>query len=321
MQSAFWHYVLANGICCSMAVSAGWAQSTQSTAPSAHANPAAALKARTSPVHPTTSRPTGAACAVAGTVSHAVPALAGQFEYVPMPTRGSRRIITGGRDRTTIRQTQIPAQPTVTIQIEKLAPPPEPEPEPKISPRIWVVPAAAHVSPTTGNLLADGFLQYDRGPAYIAYRIGNAIWNVRDKTVRMTADKDRSIRFQVVTELQGQHRRLVLKTDDLTGPRPLPANRCVHISRVWYTRGRHGREPDSWWDSPLTLVPIVRPLLVPSEDNPVSGQTNQAFVVSIYIPKLVLPGMYKTTLHITDLNDLTYGEDIPIEPRRTAVAD
>lgn len=260
-------------------------------------------------VDPSLSSPAGA---VTGTVNQdAVPDLGDEFEYVPMPGGdGVKKRIEGSYTHTTLRRTETPAPPIVTLNIEK-EPPAEPEPREK--PKVWVVPTSANVSPTTGNLLTDGFLQYDRGPERIGHRISNDIWNFKDKKVRISVDENRGIRFQVIAELQGKQRRLVLKADNLIGPRPLPADKCVTVSRVWYTRGQHGREPDSWWDSPHTLVPIYKPLLVPSEDNTVPGQTNQAFVVTIYIPKLVLSGVYRTTLHVTDLDDPTYYDNIQVE--------
>jgi hypothetical protein len=260
-------------------------------------------------VDPSLSSPASAAT---GTVDPSATAnLSDEFEYVPMPGgSGLRREIKGGYTHTTVKETSTPARPVTIINIQNEAPI---QPEPREKPRVWVVPVSANVSPTTGNLLSDGFLQYDRGPERTGHRISNDIWNFKDKRVRISVDENRGIRFQVIAELQGKPRRLVLKTDNLVGPRPLPADKCVTVSRVWYTRGKHGREPDSWWDSPATLLPIYKPLLVPSEDNPVPGQTNQAFVVTIYIPKLVLSGVYKTTLHVMDLDDPTYYDNIQVE--------
>lgn len=259
-------------------------------------------------VDPDLSSPAGA---LTGTVDqNNVPDLGDEFEYVPMPGgTGGKKEIKGGYTHTIVRERHSRPAPVVHVNVEK-----EPgEPEPKVWPKVWVVPVGANVSPTTGNLLSDGFVQYDRGPQRIAHRIGNEIWNFKDRKVRLSVDDNRGIQFQVVAELQGQTRRLVLKTDNLVGPRPLPADKCVTISRVWYTRGKHGREPDSWWDSPATLVPIFKPLIFPSEDNTVPGQTNQAFVVTIYIPKLVLSGVYRTTLHVMDLDDPTYYDNIQVE--------
>lgn len=259
-------------------------------------------------VDPSLSSP---ASATTGTIDQsAANGLSDEFEYVPMPGgSGLKREIKGGYTHTRIEEHSTPRRPVTTVTIEK-----EPaEPEPREKPKVWVVPVAANVSPTTGNLLSDGFLQYDRGPERTGHRIGNDIWNFNDKRVRIAVDENRGIRFQVVAELQGKPRRLVLKADNLVGPRPLPADKCVSFYRVWYTRGKHGREPDSWWDNPATLVQIYKPLLVPSEDNPVPGQTNQAFVVAIYIPKLVLSGVYRTTLHVMDLDDPTYYDNIQVE--------
>jgi len=45
---------------------------------------------------------------------------------------------------------------------------------------------------------------------------------------------------------------------------------------------------------------------VPGEDNAVAGQTNQAFFVDLYVPHAAKPGVYTTTLRVSDLDDPGY---------------
>lgn len=349
MRCWSWQSILVGGLCSTLALSIASAQSTQpagglkgqttavhssSGLPGAHFTAKTAGRAPLAERKPVLPAPGGTipanipegvvtnskvdpelsspASAVTGTIApDKEGSLGSDFEYVPMPGGdGATRVTKGGYKTTTIYQKSTPAQPVVRVNIDKERPI---DPEPRKKPKVWAIPFGTVVSPTTGNMLADGFLQYDRGPQRTGHRFANAIWNSKDKKVRMSVDANRGIQFQVVAELEGKQRRLAFKADDLIGPRPLPAEKCVTFSRVWYTRGQNGREPDSWWDHPATLVPIHKPLLVPSEDNPVPGQTNQGFVVTIYIPKLVLSGVYKTTLHVSDLDDPTYYENIDVE--------
>jgi hypothetical protein len=58
---------------------------------------------------------------------------------------------------------------------------------------------------------------------------------------------------------------------------------------------------------------LLKPLNVPPPDNDVIGQTNQSFYVDIRIPPKIFAGTYRTTLHVRDLDDPLYEEDIHVE--------
>ncbi len=243
--------------------------------------------------------------------------LSDHFTWVPKGVASRTRRVSGATERVTVR-TRTPATRPATLTIQRIDPPaPEPTDE-RPRPRVWCAAAGEHVSPITGNLLRDGHLQYEAGPARVAHRIGNEIWNVRDKTVRLFPGSDRVGKFLLVTELEGRRRRIEIRADDLDGPRVLPAEACVRIWRLWYVRGRYGRSVDGWWDEPLTLIRLREPLEVPPPDNGVAGQTNQAFLVRVQVPRGVFAGTYRTTLHVRDLDDPAYAEDVAVEI--TAVA-
>ncbi len=173
--------------------------------------------------------------------------------------------------------------------------------------------ASEHVSPINGNLLRDSHLAYEDGDLMLGHHISNDIWNVAGHSVRLSCDNNWAACFQVIAELQGKQRRIQILPDNLDGPRILPAGPCIKISRLWYVRGKRGREVDGWWDDPPTLIPLLKPLNVPPPDNEVIGQTNQSFFVNIHIPRMVFAGTYRTTLHVKDLDDPLYEEDIHVE--------
>jgi hypothetical protein len=222
-----------------------------------------------------------------------------------------RRKVTGGEKSvktTAIRQS---GPPVSTLQVDKE--PRREEIDDRKIPRVWCVPAGEHISPINGNLLRDGHLGYENGGLMLGHRISNEIWNVRGNTVQVACNKNWVAGFQLITELKGKQRRIQILAENLDGPRILPANPCIKVSRLWYVRGKNGREVDGYWDEPLTLIPLLKPLNVPPPDNNVVGQTNQAFHVSIHIPRQVFPGTYRTTLHVRDLDDPLYEENIHVE--------
>jgi hypothetical protein len=278
----------------------------------ANSTPVAAAAARSSaqaaPGLAPTPRPSFAAAGAQ------VSALGPDFIWVPEPAGPQlRRQVTGGErtERTTYTHSRT-GKPVSKLTIEKGEPPPV-EVDDRARPRVWCVPASEHVSPINGNLLRDGHLGYENGSLMLGHHISNEIWNAHDKTVRVTCDSNWAASFQLITELEGKQRRIQILADDLDGPRILPAGPCIKLSRLWYVRGKHGREVDGWWDEPLTLIPLLRPLNVPPPDNNVIGQTNQSFFVNIHIPRRVFAGTYRTALHVTDLDDPLYEEDVRVE--------
>jgi hypothetical protein len=295
---------------------------TQSAALPAAAKAAVTTVPETSPV-PATAATGPSAKVVPGVVSiprrtpavenAQVSALGPDFVWVPEPAGPQlRRQVTGGQrtEKTTYTRKKT-GKPVSQLTITKGEPPVDIDD--RARPRVWCVPANEHVSPINGNLLRDGHLGYEDGSRMLGHRFSNEIWNARDKSVRVSCDKNWSASFQLITELEGRQRRIQILADDLDGPRVLPAGPCIKISRLWYVRGKHGREVDGWWDEPLTLIPLLRPLNVPPPDNDVAGQTNQSFFVNIHIPRRVFAGTYRTTLHVTDLDDPLYDEDIHVE--------
>ncbi len=223
-----------------------------------------------------------------------------------------RRQVTGGQksQKTTyIRSSS--GKPTSSLTIDKerpIAPIDD-----RARPRVWCAPATEHISPINGNLLRDSHLRYEDGDVMLGHHFGNDIWTASDRTVRVSCDANWAASFQLITELQGKQRRIQILADDLDGPRILPAGHCIKISRLWYVRGKKGREVDGWWDEPPTLIPLLKPVNVPPPDNGVIGQTNQSFFVNIHIPRMVFAGTYRTTLHVKDLDDPLYEEDIRVE--------
>ena len=228
------------------------------------------------------------------------------------PAHHLRRQVTGGEKSVKTTYTRTAAgTPVSTLKIEK-----DPLIEPtddREKPRVWCVPAGEHVSPINGNLLRDGHLGYEDGGLMLGHRISNEIWNFHGNSVQVACDKNWVAGFQLITEIQGKQRRIQILADNLDGPRVLPAGPCIKVSRLWYVRGKNGREVDGFWDEPLTLIPLLKPLNVPPPDNDVIGQTNQSFYVDIRIPPKVFAGTYRTTLHVRDLDDPLYEEDIHVE--------
>lgn len=326
------------GLCALMATSAALGQSPNTTTNSNPKSPKQALVESTTPVKAPAGKPSAAAAvpgttpasaagqaaarpipgltpmpAATGTVNPAAATGLGP-DVIWVPERASpalRRKVTGSEKSvktTTIRQS---GPPISILRVDK---------EPKVEeiddrkkPRVWCVPASEHVSPINGNLLRDGHLQYENGSLMLGHRVSNEIWTVHSNSVQVPCDENWIARFQLITELQGKQRRIQILADNLDGPRILPANPCIRISRLWYVRGKNGREVDGWWDEPRTLIPLLKPLIVPPPDNNVIGQTNQAFHVSIHIPRHVFAGTYRTTLHVRDLDDPLYQEDIHVE--------
>lgn len=330
------------GLCAALTTSTGTAQTANPTTNSGLKNPKQALAANTTPVKATSAPlPTaGKTCAaVPGTTdvsptgttnAKAIPgftpmpapssavdsskasALGSDFMWVPKAGPDLRQQITGGRhsEETTYTRTQT-GKPVSHLTIDKDRPPVDIDDREK--PRVWCVPAKEHVSPINGNMLRDGHLGYENGGNMLGHRISNEIWNAHDKTVQIACDGNWAAGFQLITELQGKQRRIQILADNLDGPRILPAGPCIKLSRLWYVRGKHGREVDGWWDEPLTLIPLLKPVNVPPPDNNVVGQTIQSFYVNIHIPRMVFAGTYRTTLHVTDLDDPLYDEDIRVE--------
>jgi len=177
-------------------------------------------------------------------------------------------------------------------------------------PNVWAVPETASVSPVTGNLLSDGLEAYLNGPPKAEHRLANAIWNASDKTVRLVGARNWFFGFQIVAELNGKPRRLVVQAEDLSGPQTLSAEKCVKIYRVWYVKGAKGKAAKGDFADPL--IPVSGPISAPCEDNGIAGQTNQAFFVDIYIPHKAKPGTYKTTIRVSDLNDPSYTSSVQV---------
>jgi hypothetical protein len=330
------------GLCAVLTASAGMAQVTNPAPNSGLKDSRQALASNTTPVKTTSAAVPAAGktsatvpgttnvSAVAATDAKVIPgftpmpapssavdgskasALGPDFMWVPKAGPDLRRQVTGGEhtEKTTYTRTRT-GKPVSQLTIDRGQLPVDIDDREK--PRVWCVPAKEHVSPINGNMLRDGHLGYENGGNMLGHRISNEIWNARDKTVQIACDSNWAAGFQLITELQGKQRRIQILADDLDGPRILPSGPCIKLSRLWYVRGKNGREVDGWWDEPLTLIPLLKPVNVPPPDNNVIGQTIQSFYVNIHIPRMVFAGTYRTTLHVTDLDDPLYEEDIRVE--------
>lgn len=340
MRSALQRLTLAGsaalvGLCVLTASSTALAQNAN---PTANSDSKRALAANTTPTKVKVVQPVAKTSAVPGTtaVSAAGPTIKPIPGFSPMPQEPTtvesakasalgpdvawvpkagpdlRRKVTGGehREKTTYTR-QAAGKPVSQLKIEKGNLPVDIDDRER--PRVWCVPVGEQVSPINGNMLRDGHLLYEDGINMLGHRVSNEIWNSKDKSVQITCDSNWAASFQLITELKGKQRRIQILADNLDGPRVLPAGPCIKISRLWYVRGKNGREVDGWWDEPLTLIPLLKPLNVPPPDNNVVGQTNQSFHVNIHIPRMVFAGTYRTTLHVTDLDDPLYEEDIRVE--------
>ena len=171
-----------------------------------------------------------------------------------------------------------------------------PEYEGKI--RVWALNDIEKVSPITGARLESG--RYETG-GDDDYKLGNFVWDAKNRTIMLFGSKNEVIAFQLMIErLIDKLSNVRVTVGDLIGPEGfrIKSNPYIEVFREWYVR-----KGDLWLPDPLLPLvdrkPFKATFNIPAEDNGVPDQKVQGIWVDIYIPREARPGVYKGNLTIT----------------------
>ena len=160
--------------------------------------------------------------------------------------------------------------------------------------RVWAIPDLLKIDPRTGELLEHR--------DFTSHRARNRVWDAAASAVRLVGARNEFVAFQLAVEsaepLAGVQ---VSVTKPLfSGSKLPPVFRqvgAIQLYREWFVPDdKQPAEPHAWY--PDALVPLSRPFDLPSQDNPVPGQTVQPVFVDVYIPHDARAGMHTGELTV-----------------------
>ena len=161
--------------------------------------------------------------------------------------------------------------------------------------RVWAAPELLKIHPVTGALLE----QAD----FPEHRARNSVWNAATSTVRLTGARNEFVAFQLAVEsappaagIQIQVSRPLFAASTL--PHVFQSTGAVQVYREWFVPDEKENPAGQGW-YPDALVPLEGPIDLPSNDNPVPGQTVQPFFVDVYIPKDAAAGWHRGELRVS----------------------
>ncbi len=161
---------------------------------------------------------------------------------------------------------------------------------------IWAVSDMEKINPVTGNNLdEDNYTM----PSIEAAKKGNPVWDADKKLVTLHGAKNEIVAFQVIIQaMEERLNNVVVHADSLIGNAGIiPAEKNIELFKLWYvpgidpSGGRRVYYPDA-------CLPLNGKFSIPSADNKILNQKNQAVWVDIYIPKETPAGVYEGILTI-----------------------
>jgi hypothetical protein len=173
---------------------------------------------------------------------------------------------------------------------------------------IWCIGDWVKVNPVNGKIWEENATFYSKHWTLTNYKISNPVWDKNNNLVRIYGARNEYVAFQIIIENGGTSLSNVnLSSSDLTGPDTIHSN-YIELFKEWYvnitsTSANTGLG-NGWY--PDALVPLSlgsnllgAPFNIPDSFNGISGQTNQAIWVDIFIPKDISSGDYSGTIKIT----------------------
>ncbi len=160
--------------------------------------------------------------------------------------------------------------------------------------RYWAASEYTKVNPVTGNRMADGYA----GTGADGYKKGNPVWDAANNKVVLRAARNEVVAFQMILErLVTNLTNVQVSVSDLVGSTgTIAASPNIELFRSWYVYSGGRYYPDA-------CIPLAAPFgttfAIPNATNGISGQTNQAVWVDIYVPKSAGAGTYSGTLTVT----------------------
>ncbi len=150
--------------------------------------------------------------------------------------------------------------------------------------QVWAVPELMKIPPRTGELL-------ERDDA--DHRAHNPVWDAASATVTLHGMRNEFLAFQLAIESASPVARIeVSVSKPLFAMNKLPQvferTGATQLWREWFVPDDQSTGPTREWYADA-LVPL-KPLSIPSADNPVPGQTVAPVYVDIYVPHDAAPG-------------------------------
>jgi hypothetical protein len=144
--------------------------------------------------------------------------------------------------------------------------------------RVWAVPELLKIHPRTAELLEKD---------YANYRGSNPVWDASSDTVTLRGARNEFLAFQLAIESAAPFSGVEVSVSrPLFGTSRLPPifkkDGAIQLSREWFVpEDKETGASREWYAD--ALVPL-KPLSIPSTDNPVPGQTVAPVFVDIYVP-------------------------------------
>ena len=171
----------------------------------------------------------------------------------------------------------------------------------------WAASEYVKVNPVNGNRYADGYTS----AANDGYKKGNPVWDAVSKRVLLAAARNEVIGFQLILQKLVDLTNVSVAVSDLTSSAAsIAASPNVEKFLCFYLPSGGTYYPDA-------CIPLASPFSttfsVPNTtNNVISGQTNQAVWIDIYVPKTVPAGVYSGTITLTAAQ-LTSPLTIPVQ--------
>ena len=151
---------------------------------------------------------------------------------------------------------------------------------------VWAVPELLKINPRTAELLEKD---------YANYRAHNPVWDASSATVTLRGARNEFLAFQLAIESAAPFSGVeVSVSKPLFGTSKLPQifekTGAVQLTREWFVPDDKETGASREWYADA-LVPL-KPLSIPSVDNPVAGQTVAPVFVDIYVPHDATPGSH-----------------------------
>lgn len=165
---------------------------------------------------------------------------------------------------------------------------------------IWAVSDMEKVSPVTGNTLEqDNYTM----PPIDTIKKNNLVWDANQRLVTLHGAKNEVVAFQLIIQAMEQRlNNVVVQADSLIGSAGIiPAEKNIELFRLWYVPGVDLSPYGSGGKNvyyPDACLPLNGKFNIPSADNKIPNQKNQAVWVDIYIPKETPAGVYEGILSI-----------------------
>jgi hypothetical protein len=165
--------------------------------------------------------------------------------------------------------------------------------------KIWGYDGYSKAHPVSGNLLEETGTEKYSGEPSGNYRNGNYIWNGKVQQVEISGCRNEFVSFNLCIEAANGLTKGQISLEEFHN-RDNDQKMSLQFSNIyrnWYVK-------DGDW-MPEIALPLNGTFSIPAEDNKISGQKNQSFLVEVYIPHDATPGEHagSVTLKVKGIAD------------------